>query len=57
MPDSPPWNKYRYYQDAAIRAAFEKILLQFKRAKILGYYYLLQQVQVKPLLQQIFYGG
>lgn len=28
MPDSPPWNKYRYYQDAAIRAAFEKILLQ-----------------------------
>jgi type I restriction enzyme R subunit len=28
MPNSPPWNKYRYYQDAAIRAAFEKILLQ-----------------------------
>jgi type I restriction enzyme, R subunit len=30
MPDSPPWNKYRYYQDAAIRAAFEKILLKIQ---------------------------
>ncbi|MGD1890849.1 MAG: DEAD/DEAH box helicase family protein [Cyclobacteriaceae bacterium] len=29
-PDSPAWNKSRYYQDAAIRAAFEKILLQRK---------------------------
>lgn len=28
MPDSPPWNKYRYYQDAAIRAAFEKVILE-----------------------------
>ena len=27
MPDSPAWAKSRYYQDAAIRAAFEKILL------------------------------
>jgi type I restriction enzyme R subunit len=27
MPDSPAWSKSRYYQDAAIRAAFEKILL------------------------------
>lgn len=27
MPDSPAWNKTRYYQDAAIRATFEKILL------------------------------
>ena len=26
MPDSPAWNKSRYYQDAAIRASFEKIL-------------------------------
>lgn len=26
QPDSPAWNQYRYYQDAAIRAAFEKIL-------------------------------
>lgn len=27
MPDSPAWSQSRYYQDAAIRAAFEKILL------------------------------
>lgn len=33
MPDSPPWNKYRYYQDAAIRAAFEKIILQIQRGE------------------------
>lgn len=26
MPDSKPWSRFRYYQDAAIRAAFEKIL-------------------------------
>ena len=26
MADSLPWNKYRYYQDAAIRATFEKII-------------------------------
>lgn len=26
MPDSPAWNQSRYYQDAAIRASFEKIL-------------------------------
>jgi type I restriction enzyme R subunit len=26
MPDSPGWSQTRYYQDAAIRAAFEKIL-------------------------------
>ena len=28
MPDSPAWSQKRYYQDAAIRAAFEKILRQ-----------------------------
>jgi len=28
MADSPAWSKSRYYQDAAIRAAFEKILRQ-----------------------------
>jgi type I restriction enzyme, R subunit len=33
MPDSPPWNKYRYYQDAAIRAAFEKILLSIQKGE------------------------
>jgi len=33
MPDSPPWNKYRYYQDAAIRAAFEKIILQIQKGE------------------------
>lgn len=33
MPDSPPWNKYRYYQDAAIRAAFEKILLKIQNGE------------------------
>lgn len=33
MPDSPPWNRYRYYQDAAIRAAFEKILLQIQKGE------------------------
>lgn len=33
MPDSPPWNKYRYYQDAAIRAAFEKILIQVQNGE------------------------
>lgn len=33
MPDSPPWNKYRYYQDAAIRAAFEKILLAIQKSE------------------------
>ncbi|RYZ26969.1 MAG: restriction endonuclease subunit R, partial [Chitinophagaceae bacterium] len=33
MPDSPPWNRYRYYQDAAIRAAFEKILLDRKEGR------------------------
>lgn len=27
QPDSPAWSQGRYYQDAAIRAAFEKILL------------------------------
>lgn len=26
--DSPAWNQSRYYQDAAIRAAFEKIILE-----------------------------
>ncbi|WP_449422576.1 hypothetical protein [Rhodanobacter lindaniclasticus] len=26
--DSPAWNRSRYYQDAAIRAAFEKILAE-----------------------------
>jgi type I restriction enzyme, R subunit len=26
MPDSPAWSQTRYYQDAAIRAAFEKII-------------------------------
>jgi type I restriction enzyme R subunit len=30
MPDSPPWSRYRYYQDAAIRATFEKILKCFQ---------------------------
>jgi type I restriction enzyme, R subunit len=33
MPDSPPWNRYRYYQDAAIRAAFEKILLKIQNGE------------------------
>ncbi|RYY91044.1 MAG: DEAD/DEAH box helicase [Chitinophagaceae bacterium] len=33
MPDSPPWNRFRYYQDAAIRAAFEKILADRKAGK------------------------
>ncbi|MEM9674769.1 MAG: DEAD/DEAH box helicase family protein [Bacteroidota bacterium] len=33
QPDSPAWNKSRYYQDAAIRAAFEKILLQRKNGE------------------------
>lgn len=33
MPDSPPWNKYRYYQDAAIRAAFEKIIWQIQNGE------------------------
>ncbi len=33
MPDSPPWNKYRYYQDAAIRAAFKKIILQIQNSE------------------------
>jgi len=33
MPDSPPWNRYRYYQDAAIRAAFEKILLKIQHGE------------------------
>ena len=33
MPDSPPWNKYRYYQDAAIRATFKKILLDRKEGR------------------------
>jgi type I restriction enzyme R subunit len=33
MPDSPPWNRYRYYQDAAIRAAFEKILLKIQHSE------------------------
>lgn len=33
MPDSPPWNRYRYYQDAAIRAAFEKIILQLQKGE------------------------
>ncbi len=33
MPDSPPWSKYRYYQDAAIRAAFEKILLSIQKGE------------------------
>lgn len=33
MPDSPPWSKYRYYQDAAIRAAFEKIILQIQKGE------------------------
>ncbi len=33
MPDSPPWNKYRYYQDAAIRAAFEKIILKIQNGE------------------------
>jgi type I restriction enzyme R subunit len=28
QPDSPAWSATRYYQDAAIRAAFEKIILQ-----------------------------
>jgi type I restriction enzyme R subunit len=27
QPDSPAWSQTRYYQDAAIRAAFEKIIL------------------------------
>lgn len=27
QPDSPAWSESRYYQDAAIRAAFEKIIL------------------------------
>uniref|UniRef100_UPI00404798DA DEAD/DEAH box helicase family protein n=1 Tax=Roseivirga sp. TaxID=1964215 RepID=UPI00404798DA len=31
--DSPAWNKSRYYQDAAIRAAFEKILLALKNGE------------------------
>lgn len=33
MPDSPPWNRYRYYQDAAIRATFEKILVQLQKGE------------------------
>lgn len=33
MPDSPSWNKYRYYQDAAIRAAFEKIIQQIQNGE------------------------
>lgn len=33
MPDSPPWSRYRYYQDAAIRAAFEKIILQIQKGE------------------------
>jgi type I restriction enzyme R subunit len=33
MHDSPPWSKYRYYQDAAIRAAFEKILIQIQNGQ------------------------
>lgn len=33
MPDSPPWNRYRYYQDAAIRAAFEKIILAIQNGE------------------------
>ncbi len=30
QPDSPAWSQSRYYQDAAIRAAFEKIILERK---------------------------
>lgn len=33
MPDSPPWNRYRYYQDAAIRAAFEKIIVSIQKGE------------------------
>lgn len=33
MTDSPAWNKSRYYQDAAIRAAFEKILVDQQHGK------------------------
>lgn len=32
--DSPAWSQTRYYQDAAIRAAFEKIILQRQRGEI-----------------------
>lgn len=33
MPDSPAWSKTRYYQDAAIRATFEKIILSRQGGK------------------------
>ncbi len=33
QPDSPAWNKSRYYQDAAIRAAFEKILIKIQEGE------------------------
>lgn len=33
MPDSPPWNKFRYYQDAAIRATFDKILISLQKGE------------------------
>jgi type I restriction enzyme R subunit len=33
QPDSPAWSQTRYYQDAAIRAAFEKIILERKAGR------------------------
>lgn len=33
MPDSLAWSKTRYYQDAAIRAAFEKIILAIQKGE------------------------
>ncbi|MBK9245221.1 MAG: DEAD/DEAH box helicase family protein [Burkholderiales bacterium] len=33
QPDSPAWSQSRYYQDAAIRATFEKILLDRQTGK------------------------
>jgi len=33
MPDSPAWSRTRYYQDAAIRATFEKIILDVQKGE------------------------
>jgi type I restriction enzyme R subunit len=34
MPDSPAWSQTRYYQDAAIRAAFEKIIIERQKGEV-----------------------
>lgn len=54
--DSPAWSQSRYYQDAAIRAAFEKIILDRQHAVPPRVLLSLATGQARPSSQPTCYG-